>query len=483
MPRPATRIRRRLAELDRPLSAIAAATERLRLVGAAIIAPLRHPLLLAHELAALDLLSDGRLVVQPTVSWHRDEYEALGVPFEAAATCSTSTSRRGARRGRRRPRRSTAATTPSTDVYLEPKPFRPDGPRIWFGGATWRRLLRRLVDTGDGLHPFGQPTDEQIAPLRAAMAAAGRDFAELEIVGGIAPRFPDDAQPRRPRRGAEAIPAQLEAGFTTICFKPSMFTDDPARGAGPVPPFGRARGGDGVSRRPRIAITPWRRVVPTYLAERTVLDALDPAYSERVADAGALPMIVPRAGASAAEALDGFDGLLLSGGGDVDPSTYGAAPENVADADPAADAWELELVGEARSRALPVLGVCRGAQLLAVAAGGRLAQRLPAVAAHRDIAELTPEEILAERHPVELAEGSRVRAIFGAGRVDVNTIHHHAIADAGTLAVTGRAAGGLVEAIEGDGPFLVGVQWHPEKMSEPDQRLLFEAFVRSTATP
>ncbi|UGS39069.1 gamma-glutamyl-gamma-aminobutyrate hydrolase family protein [Capillimicrobium parvum] len=238
-----------------------------------------------------------------------------------------------------------------------------------------------------------------------------------------------------------------------------------------------------MSRRPRIAITPWRRVVPTYLAERTVLDALDPAYSERVADAGALPMIVPRAGASAAEALDGFDGLLLSGGGDVDPSTYGAAPENVADADPAADAWELELVREARSRELPVLGVCRGAQLLAVAAGGRLAQRLPAVAAHRDIAELTPEEILAERHPVELAEGSRVRAIFGAGRVDVNTIHHHAIADAGTLAVTGRAAGGLVEAIEGDGPFLVGVQWHPEKMSEPDQRLLFEAFVRSTATP
>lgn len=63
------------------MSGIAAATTRLRLVGAAIIAPLRHPLLLAHQLAALDLLSEGRLVIQPTVSWHRDEYDALGVPF------------------------------------------------------------------------------------------------------------------------------------------------------------------------------------------------------------------------------------------------------------------------------------------------------------------------------------------------------------------------------------------------------------------
>lgn len=240
-----------------------------------------------------------------------------------------------------------------------------------------------------------------------------------------------------------------------------------------------------MSRRPRIAITPWRRALPTYLGERTVLDALDPAYSERVAAAGGLPVIVPRAGVEPGEALEGADGLLLSGGGDVDPSTYGDRPENVAaDADPDADAWELALLREARARELPVLGVCRGAQLMAVAAGGRLAQRLPADAAHRDLDHLSPEDILAERHPVALAEGSRVREIFGAPQIDVNTIHHHGIADAGALAVTGRAAGRLIEAIEDDAArFLVGVQWHPEKMSEPDQRLLFEAFVRSTATP
>jgi probable F420-dependent oxidoreductase len=209
------------------MSAIASVTERLRLIGAAIIAPLRHPLLLAHQLAALDLVSEGRLVVQPTVSWHRDEYEALGVPFE--------------RRGKLLDEQLAAwravwSRTPASfhgehyafdDVYLEPKPYRPDGPRMWFGGVTvspW--IIRRLVAYGHGLHPFGQPSAEELAPLREALAAAGRDIADLEIVGGIRPHFPSDDEPGDLDEAAEAIPAQLEAGYTTICFKPSMFTDD-----------------------------------------------------------------------------------------------------------------------------------------------------------------------------------------------------------------------------------------------------------------
>ena len=95
------------------LSAIAAATDRLRLVAGAIISPLRHPLAIAKDLATLDRLSRGRLVVRPTVSWHRDEYEALGSPSAAAATSSTSSSRSGRGPGRARRSRSTAATTAS----------------------------------------------------------------------------------------------------------------------------------------------------------------------------------------------------------------------------------------------------------------------------------------------------------------------------------------------------------------------------------
>src|SRR5438128_5936456 len=123
------------------LSAVAAATEHLRLVAGAIISPLRHPLATAKDLATLDRLSRGRLIVLPTVSWHRDEYDALGVPFN--------------RRGELLDEHLAAwqvlwHDTPATfagrhygfsDVYFEPKPFRPDGPRLWFGGESLHERL------------------------------------------------------------------------------------------------------------------------------------------------------------------------------------------------------------------------------------------------------------------------------------------------------------------------------------------------------
>jgi probable F420-dependent oxidoreductase len=210
------------------LSAIASVSTRLRLIGAAIIAPLRHPLLLAHQLAALDLLSDGRLVVQPTVSWHRDEYEALGVPFEKRGALLDEHLAAWREAWTSSPATFTGEHYRFSDVYLEPKPFRPEGPRLWFGGtsvAPW--MVRRLVEYGHGFHPFGQPTAEEMEPLRAAMAAAGRDMAEIELVGGIRPRFPDANSCGDLAEAAESIPAQVERGYTAICFKPSQFTDDP----------------------------------------------------------------------------------------------------------------------------------------------------------------------------------------------------------------------------------------------------------------
>jgi probable F420-dependent oxidoreductase len=212
------------------MSAIAAVTTRLRVIGAAIIAPLRHPLLLAHQLAALDLLCEGRLVVHPTVSWHRDEYEALGVPFERRGELLDDHLEAWRAAWRDTPASFAGRHYRFHDVYLEPKPLRPDGPRMWFGGSTvapW--IVRRLVRYGHGLHPFGQPTAEELAPLRAALTAAGRSLDELEIVGGIRARFPDDRSPGDLDEAADAIPAQLAAGYTTFCFKPSMFTDDPAQ--------------------------------------------------------------------------------------------------------------------------------------------------------------------------------------------------------------------------------------------------------------
>lgn len=209
------------------LSAMAAATSRLRLVAGAIIAPLRHPVHLAKDLATLDLLSEGRLVVQPTVSWHRDEYEALGVPFE--------------RRGRLLDEHLAAwevlwRDTPAsfegehyrfTDVYCEPKPYRPGGPVLWFGGSSVHpALLRRLVRYGSGFHPLGQPSDEDLERVRAAMAQAGRDMAELEMVGGTRATFPDADSVADLDEALATIPAQAARGFGSFCIKPSQFTDD-----------------------------------------------------------------------------------------------------------------------------------------------------------------------------------------------------------------------------------------------------------------
>jgi probable F420-dependent oxidoreductase len=210
-------------------AAIAARTSTLRIALAAVIAPLRHPLLLAKQLATLDLLARGRLVVQPTVSWSAHEYAALGVPF----------TRRGAILDEQLEAMSVAWTdTPAAhdgerfsfqDVYLEPKPHHPGGPAMWFGGQRLHEpLVRRIVRYGDGFHPFGTPTPEELETLRERMRDAGRDPDRLELVGGIRGRFPDAKATASIEEALEQVPAQLAAGYTSICFKPSMYTDDPA---------------------------------------------------------------------------------------------------------------------------------------------------------------------------------------------------------------------------------------------------------------
>jgi probable F420-dependent oxidoreductase len=210
------------------LAAVAGVTTRLRLVASSIIAPLRHPLLLAKQLATLDLLSEGRLVVQPTVSWHRAEYEALGVAFERRGELLDEHLAAWRALWRQSPASFAGRHYRFADVSLEPKPFREQGPALWFGGETvHERLLRRLVEYGNGFNPLGTPSAEDLERLRSAVAAAGRDPADLEMVGGTRGRFADADGVADLGEALASIPAQLERGFTTICIKPSQFIDDP----------------------------------------------------------------------------------------------------------------------------------------------------------------------------------------------------------------------------------------------------------------
>ena len=211
------------------LAAMAAVTTRLRLFAAAIIAPLRHPLLLAKSLATLDLLSGGRLVVLPTPSWHRAEYEALGVSFEG----------RGERLDEHLAAwRAAWGPSPASfegrhfrfeNVYCEPKPDRPGGVALHFGSSSMHeRLIARIVGYGSGVNPLGRPAPGELERLAEAMRAAGRDPAELELVGGTRALFPDERGVADLGAALASIPEQMADGFTTFCFKPSQFTDDAA---------------------------------------------------------------------------------------------------------------------------------------------------------------------------------------------------------------------------------------------------------------
>jgi probable F420-dependent oxidoreductase len=210
------------------LSAIAAVTMRIRLVAGAVIAPLRHPLLIARELGSLDLISGGRLVVLPTVSWLAEEYAALGVPFRRRGDLLDEHLAAWAVLWRDTPASFAGEHYSFRDVYFEPKAYRPSGLALWLGGAGMhRRMVARIVRYGDGFNPLGRPAPGEMRRLAAAMRAAGRDLAGLELVGGTRAVFPGDGGVADLGQALAAIPPQVAEGFTTFCVKPSQFTDDP----------------------------------------------------------------------------------------------------------------------------------------------------------------------------------------------------------------------------------------------------------------
>jgi putative glutamine amidotransferase len=214
-------------------------------------------------------------------------------------------------------------------------------------------------------------------------------------------------------------------------------------------------------------------------------------YSRAVAAAGGLPAMIPLLDEEdTLRALyDRLDGLLLPGGVDLDPATYGEAPLAAgARLDPARDRVELAFARWAIEEGKPLFGLCRGLQILNVALGGTLYQDIAtqwSEAIKHDYFPTAgyPRDHLA--HRVTVASGSRLDALVGTAPLKVNSMHHQGVKDlAPDLVPTAVAPDGLIEAVESPGsPFLIGVQWHPESLTERDPRMhrLVAGFVEAAS--
>ncbi len=201
-------------------------------------------------------------------------------------------------------------------------------------------------------------------------------------------------------------------------------------------------------------------------------------YVRAVTRAGGRAVLLPPDDGAVQETAQLLDGLLLIGGSDLDPALYGAEPhQRTAGIRPERDRGELGLLGAALALDVPLLGICRGMQVLNVAFGGTLHQHLPDVVGHEG--HRPPEPGRLSEHPVDLTVGSRIHRILGS-EVTVASYHHQGIATVGVgLCAVGHAPDGTVEAVEAVDPdrFLFGVLWHPEQ--DPEDSRLFEALVEA----
>jgi putative glutamine amidotransferase len=191
-------------------------------------------------------------------------------------------------------------------------------------------------------------------------------------------------------------------------------------------------------------------------------DLLPSQYAAAVTATGGIPVLLPpvEVAGAADVVVARLDGLVISGGADVDPQRYDADPHPAtAGWRPDRDAWELALLDAADATMLPVLGVCRGMQVMAVHAGGRLEQHMPDVVGHD---EHSPGGDSFGTVPVATTPGSRLAALVGS-ELAVSCHHHQSVSAHPSFVASAHAADGTVEAMEGSGSrFYVGVQWHPE---------------------
>jgi putative glutamine amidotransferase len=213
-------------------------------------------------------------------------------------------------------------------------------------------------------------------------------------------------------------------------------------------------------------------IIATVTERAATRTGIHSSYLKALGMVGATPLMIdPASDPDRLEPVwDLVDGLLLAGGGDIDPACYGQAPTvSIESVDRQRDAVELAGVAGMQSRGRRILGICRGAQLLAVAAGGVLTQDLPAAGLHGHRADRADRGYAEARHGLKVEGHSLVELVLD-GLEEVNSEHHQAIADPGDLVVTAWSLDGAIEAVEGDTS--LGLQWHSEFEIEKDSRHL-----------
>jgi gamma-glutamyl-gamma-aminobutyrate hydrolase PuuD len=207
---------------------------------------------------------------------------------------------------------------------------------------------------------------------------------------------------------------------------------------------------------------------------------------------GEVRIIEPSMGVK--QALAGIDGLMLTGGDDIGPSRYGESQhEKVVEVDPERDEFEIPLAAEARTRGLPILAICRGVQVLNVAAGGTLVQDIPSqvTGALEHRLEVPPHSSFELAHEIWIDKDTLLSRLMsdrlsGADTCEVNSRHHQAVRQvAPGFRVSATAPDGIIEAIEDpDALFCLGVQWHPENFWRTGEfRPLFEGFLEASQSP
>jgi putative glutamine amidotransferase len=207
--------------------------------------------------------------------------------------------------------------------------------------------------------------------------------------------------------------------------------------------------------------------------------ALPESYVAALRRAGVRPLMLTfPLDARADETIESFDGLVVVGGGDIDPARYGGRGHpSTYGVDRVRDEAEIELVRAADRVALPTLAICRGIQVVNVAFGGTLHEHLPDVAGLQDHGiPMTGDPIL---HEVSVTGGSRLHEATGRRSFSCSSHHHQAVDRAGDgLVPVARTEDGLIESLERDGGWLVAVQWHPEEtaMEDPAQQAVFDGF-------